>query len=124
MDEDRSVNELRDEIGLEIERALAIEPAPELHRHVWAEIARDQVPRSWRAMAARRLDAVWSLHPLVLALAVVCTLTVGVFIGREFQHPQPPPPISSPPTTNQQQLQFETPGGTRIIWTVNPDLKL
>jgi hypothetical protein len=124
MDEDRSVNELRDEIGLEIERALAIEATPELHRQVWAQIERDQLPRSWWAMAAARLDAVWSLQPLVLALAVVATLIVGVFMGRRSQESQAPQPISPQPAINQQQLQFETPGGTRIIWTVNPDLKL
>jgi hypothetical protein len=49
VDENRTVNILRDEIGLEIERALAIDPAPDLKMRVLARIEHEPTSHPWWA---------------------------------------------------------------------------
>ena len=47
MDENRTVNALRDELGLEIERVLAVDPAPDLEARVRIRIDHDRTAQAW-----------------------------------------------------------------------------
>jgi hypothetical protein len=47
VDENRTVNTLRDELGLEIERVLAIDPAPDLEVRVLARIEHERTSHPW-----------------------------------------------------------------------------
>jgi hypothetical protein len=49
VDENRTVNILRDELGLEIERVLAIDPAPDLEVRVLARIEHERTSHPWWA---------------------------------------------------------------------------
>src|SRR5213076_491741 len=49
VDENRTVNTLRDEVGLEIERVLAIDPAPDLQLRVLARIEHERTSHPWWA---------------------------------------------------------------------------
>jgi hypothetical protein len=49
VDENRTVNTLRDEIGLEIERVLGIDPAPDLKVRVLARIEHERTSHPWWA---------------------------------------------------------------------------
>jgi hypothetical protein len=76
-------------------------------------------------MRARLLAAAWepqmaSRHGLAFALAAVLLLaTVG---SSWYTSSIPSDRSADAPAVGSQQLQFSTPGGTRIIWTFNPDL--
>jgi hypothetical protein len=86
-----------------------------------------------RAIVAAASDAsqpvVWWPRPLVVATTVAMTLGAGVMIGRalpwrEARTTSAPPPLSSSSAaanSERRQLQFATPGGTRIIWVFDPD---
>ena len=56
---------------------------------------------------------------VVLTIAIAGALVIGVFVGRHLA-----PPGAKPQTFERRQLQFETSGGTRIIWMLNPDFEL
>jgi hypothetical protein len=73
---------------------------------------------------ARRL--VWR-ESLAIAVAVVLMIAAGVTTGRRL----PPPVVPSTAMDEasarpavRRQLQFATPGGTRIIWTFDPEFSL
>jgi hypothetical protein len=88
----------------------------EAMRETVVAAARDSAPqRSWR-------------RPLAIAATVVLIVGAGAAAGRRFEPGQPPAasPVEHvrPAGTEQLQLQFATPGGTRIIWIFNPDLDL
>ncbi len=69
----------------------------------------------------------WS-GAFALAAAVVLTIIAGTLSERSL----PPRHVSSPiepvlaPAANgeRRQMQFSTPGGTRIIWTLDPGFEL
>jgi hypothetical protein len=74
-------------------------------------------------------------RPLVVALTVVFTLAAATLIGRRLPPPRRDAPadrgqVSEPireaalPEPVRRQLQFATPGGTRIIWVFDPNFKL
>ena len=96
-----------------IEPLTADETATIRHRVV-AEAIRttgSQVP-------VRRLGPVWALGGALTAAAVA-----GIFVARD--HPPEPLPAPAPAASgDMRQLQFATPGGTRIIWQFNPDFSL
>jgi hypothetical protein len=56
----------------------------------------------------------------MVAATVAATLLAGVLIGRRLPHDDLP--RASEPA--RRQVQFDTPGGTRIIWVINPDFDL
>ena len=69
----------------------------------------------------------------MFALTVLLMIAAGVTVGRRIGSSAPGPadadakmsvvvPVASPPPP--RQLQFATPGGTRIIWVFNSDLEL
>jgi len=102
----------RDEPGLSPADAQAIRRAM-----VTALDARPTAPLSWP-------------HPLAIAATVALTLAAGVIVGRRL-----PPPrdardvpamahaVGAPIDGELRQLQFATPGGTRVIWVFNPDFR-
>ena len=66
----------------------------------------------------RRLAPVWVLGGTLTAAAVA-----GILVARTH----PPAPVADPvpaASGDMRQLQFSTPGGTRIIWQFNPDFSL
>ena len=79
--------------------------------------------------AARTADApAFSWRPsLAVAAAVALTLVAGIIGGRQMPGPHDTNlPVSEPARLDEgpRQLQFATPGGTRIIWVLDPDFDL
>ena len=79
----------------------------------------------------------WSwMRPMFIAATVVAMIAVGIVAGRRFDLPVVPETPSttqadmSPGTSAagvvvpNRQLQFLTPGGTRIIWVFNSEFDL
>jgi hypothetical protein len=75
------------------------------------------------------------VRPLLVAATMVAVVAVGILAGRRFDMPAAPenrtaqrePGVESTPTPVNEpnrQLQFLTPGGTRIIWVFNSDFDL
>jgi hypothetical protein len=59
------------------------------------------------------------------AIVLACTVVIGLAIATWFRSDRAPmPPATAPRHDEPRQLQFETPGGTRIIWVLNPNLEL
>ena len=100
----------------------------------------DDVESMRRAMLAAAAQAaperergLW-MRPLVVAATVVAVVAVGVLAGRRFDLPaapqNPPPQAESGESRGgrigepNRQLQFLTPGGTRIIWVFNADFDM
>ena len=81
---------------------------------------------------AGRPPALWSPRPLMVAATVAATLVAGVVIGQRLprQMPLRAGSIERPDTgaansdKARRQVQFDTPGGTRIIWVIDPDFDL
>jgi hypothetical protein len=75
-----------------------------------------------------RPSAVWWPPPAVVAATVAATLAIGVAIGRSLSHQTPVSPGLVERTEGvepaRRQVQFATPGGTRIIWVIDPDFDL
>ena len=72
-------------------------------------------------------ERIWT-RPLAIAATVAVIVGAGAAAARRFE---PPPAASAildeqvhPDANAPRQLQFATPGGTRIIWVFNPDLDL
>jgi len=72
--------------------------------------------------------AVWWPKPVLVAATVVVTLTGGVAVGRWMsprdnlrgaERATPSPSVSA--ARERRQLQFATPGGTRIIWVFDSE---
>lgn len=64
---------------------------------------------------------------LVLAASVALTLVLGWQLTRSDRFDLLPPqatPESSGEQLSPRQLQFTTPGGTRVIWTLDPDFEI
>ena len=65
----------------------------------------------------------WS-HALAFAAMLLLMLGTGATIGRRIEPPTRPVATAAPPLSGgggeRRQLQFATPGGTRIIWVFNP----
>lgn len=87
------------------------------------------------ARGAAANDALFSWkRPLAFAATIVLMIAVGITAGRRIglSLPEPsgiandaadPPAVENPVRPNRQ-LQFSTPGGTRIIWVFNSNLDL
>jgi hypothetical protein len=72
-----------------------------------------------------------------LAVAAVVVLTVALGWGL-YDDAVPPPPATAGPAAHHapaagpteatdrkaRQIQFSTPGGTRVVWTLDPDFKV
>jgi hypothetical protein len=78
---------------------------------------------------------VWRPRPVAVAAAIVATFALGILVGQRLtREPETrariamPTNIRGPIATPQpalesgrRQVQFATPGGTRIIWVIDPD---
>ena len=64
----------------------------------------------------------WLPGSFAVAASVAGALLVGVLAGVRVA----PGPAEAPVAAvhEQRQLQFETPGGTRVVWVLNPTLDL
>lgn len=80
--------------------------------------------------APHEIESEQAFWPRALALAAVVILMVvgGTFVGGRLPPPEPNvagESVALPTEAGERrQLQFATPGGTRIIWTLDPDFKL
>ena len=83
--------------------------------------------------AARRPEVVrtpWH-HPLAMATMVALMIAAGIVTGRRLAvndvgvevGPRPDAVLTAP-TEPRRQLQFATPGGTRIIWVFDPEFTI
>jgi hypothetical protein len=72
-------------------------------------------------------DILWQ-RPLAIAATVLLMIGMGAAAGRRFEMHEPaavvPAEQARPAGGGQLQLQFATPGGTRIIWVFNSELDL
>ena len=103
----------------------------------WQQILRENDPGSERmdADAAARMRAIvlstareapskasWRMRVALAAFAclVMMLSTIAtrrpIEVGRDGVAPEPP--------SERRQIQFATPGGTRIIWELNPEFRL
>jgi hypothetical protein len=105
-----------------------------------ADPLRDEPPLAAgdaRAMRARMLAAIETLpvrfFPAALQVAalVAVTLVVGAIAGQRLsvgdatrQQAAGDAAGARPGGGERRQVQFATPGGTRIIWTIDPDFQL
>jgi predicted pyridoxine 5'-phosphate oxidase superfamily flavin-nucleotide-binding protein len=91
----------------------------------------DAMRRAVVAAAETQASAPFWPRPLFLAATVAGTIVVGVVLGAGLpQRAQRSPAArlalseqaaSTTRATERRQLQFATPGGTRIIWVFDPE---
>ena len=77
--------------------------------------------------AARGGGVVHAPWPRRLAFAMAALAVVAGGAGDAGRGPAAPPQAvidSEQPAGQRRQVQFATPGGTRIIWELNPDFRL
>ena len=77
------------------------------------------------AVAQPENIAGWWPQPLVVAATIVFACGLGIIVGRRL------PPLETRARVAvderapvRRQLQFETKGGTRVIWVINSELDL
>jgi len=104
--------QLRDGDPLADAPALPLEDVQRIRRTIIAE--------------THRPAALWSPRPLMVGATVAATLAAGVVIGQRLprQAPLRPGRVERPGGEVRRQVQFDTPGGTRIIWVIDPDFDL
>jgi hypothetical protein len=95
------------------------DPAAEAIKAVRAEQMRRAVLDAARHATPQASPWTWRF---TLAGATVVLLAAGAGdVGRMAGDRLAPPPA---PSGERRQVQFDTPGGTRIIWEINPDFTL
>jgi hypothetical protein len=86
-----------------------------MRRVVVAAVSADaEAPFSWR-------------NPLAVGAAVALTVASGLVAGLRMPVPIAEPAVlmtRGPDGGERRQIQFATPGGTRIIWTIDPEFRL
>ena len=80
-------------------------------RHAAIEVARE----------SKESASPWPWRLAVGALAMVL-LAAGA--GDDGRTVSDEPPVVASPGAERRQVQFATPGGTRIIWEINPEFTL
>jgi hypothetical protein len=78
------------------------------------------------ARTARPARDPWS-GALPVAAVVVVTIAAGVALGRKLPAGTESAGMSThvlAAPSERRQMQFATPGGTRIIWTLDPEFEL
>ena len=127
---DRPMTELR----RLLEAADPVRHEPELPDEAAARIRAAMLA----AAASGRPAPVFHRSMLALAAALVLMVAAGILATRRLPAPSSvsvpqPEAIAAPATpaspasddsSERRQLQFATPGGTRIIWTLDPQFKL
>jgi len=110
---------LRDVNAREDEEQLSADEAESIRRAVLA-VASTAAPE----------PNVWPwMRPMMVAATATAVIVAGVIAGRRFDVSAPVSPAVQGAQTVQaavpnRQLQFLTPGGTRIIWVFNSELDL
>ena len=66
----------------------------------------------------------WWLSPVAVAAAVAACLLVAIGIGVRIPNEENARPAAVAAPDARRQMQFATPGGTRIIWTFHETLEL
>jgi hypothetical protein len=101
---------LRDADPLRAEPPLSAADVESMRRRVLSapQTSPDSGSRKWRGAVG--------------AVVFACLLAVVVFVANRFT--AQPVPSGAPAVGQTRQLQFETPGGTRVIWVLNPQLEL
>jgi hypothetical protein len=93
-----------------------------------AQAMRQRVTLEARNQAAAAASARWWLQPAAVAGALVACLAAGIAIGLRVNGVDPSPSVGRPAAGRQspppRQMQFASPGGTRIIWTFHQELDL
>ena len=88
-----------------------------------AEIAtrmREVVVRTGRTTAAA--TSVWPMRFALAAFA--CLVLMMSILGTERSIATPSEVVAPMAGSERRQIQFATPGGTRIIWEINPNFTL
>jgi hypothetical protein len=73
-----------------------------------------------RAQPSLRETHAWTT--LLFAAALACVVMVAVSVSKRVAPGART--VQEPSQTEPLQVQFQTPGGTRIIWVLNPNLPL
>ena len=105
---------LRDADPLRDEGRLSPVEASAMRRSIVAAAERDSPVAGW-----------WP-RPIFVGATIAVTLVAGIAVGRWLPRPDAADgrgvaPSSSAASHDRRQLQFATPGGTRIIWVFDPD---
>ena len=94
------------------------------------ELSADTVARLRRTAIAAAHDApvrpvLWGRQFAMAACLTVMVLT-GVLVARRVPSAvrEVPDPAAASVTDRRTQVRFSTPGGTRIIWTLDPEFQL
>ncbi len=89
-------------------RTLDAEPAERLRRTIRAAAERGS------ASVSPTAGPRWDLR-VVLATAMMTACALLLVVGLEKHSPAP---VTEAPATRRVQIDFATPGGTRIVWTL------
>jgi hypothetical protein len=106
-------DQLRDADPLTHEPALSADEAHAMRRTVVS------------AACGARHQRVWVGVQIAGAIAIACTVVMILMVATSRRLDRGAVgPATAPDRDAPRQLQFETPGGTRIIWVLNPALEL
>ena len=95
---------------------------PMTHDPGLSEMEVEVMRRAIVTAATHTRHAGWPAGAAALTIALALTLVLGAFISSLFD---PVSEQSAPLEANEQhQLQFETPGGTRVVWVLNSQFDL
>ena len=88
-----------------------------------------EMRRTVVAAAAKPMEApAWWGQSLAVAALILVMIGAGLFAGRRAADQEPlivPVAVEAPvPEGERRQLQFSTPGGTRIIWVFDSEFQL
>jgi hypothetical protein len=111
--------QIRDALGEHDDERLSVDEVAAMRRIVVASASLADEPRT---------VAAW-FQPLAVAATLVAMMILGVAIGQRFDARATVVMGTSDGDVVREperarQLQFSTPGGTRIIWIFNSDLDL
>ena len=110
--------QLRDADPLRTDGGMPLDDVDVMRRRVVDEVQRHAV------------DSMFWPRPMLLAATIALTLAAGVVVGRRLPPPDattrnstggPASTVASASSVDRRQLQFSTPGGTRIIWVFDPE---
>ena len=94
---------------------LSREAALAMRRVVLAAVTADgEAPFSWRS-------------PLAVGAALALMVASGMVAGLRMPVPVDEAGVTiphAPDAGERRQVQFATPGGTRIVWTIDPEFRL
>jgi len=106
---------LREAVENTDDESLSAEAALAMRRVVVAAVRADvDVSFSWR-------------NPLAVGAVLTLMVVSGIVAGRWMPVSGDEPALiisSAPDAGERRQVQFSTPGGTRIIWTIDPKFQL